>query len=312
MRLLSVGVMAVAGFKIVPLSGQKGKVTLRVVNRRDEVVAKVDVDYGEAGKVDLAEQAEGTYWLDADGLRTEIHLVHRLTERLAKLNADLPGDRSTPELAGLDARLKLLRDAQRGRPFDTLGDLATELLSLEADVEAVVDGRELPKVGDLRRAIVIGRDLVPYRLHVPKSVKKGGALVAVVSDEAFWFECTKLVEIADAAGFIVVGGGREVIEQVKKDYGVTAVTLMGDEKALALAEEYDVARVIAFGPAAGAGLKKLKDVEVRIFCGGRDPRIEAARGYAAAAKGMKNVRVEERPESGRFTIAWDALSEALR
>ncbi len=335
-RVLQVGVAAQAGFRIHALAKQEGKATVRVFNARDEVVIKMEAEYGAVGSADLSEQAEGIYWLEAGGIRAQVQLVRDLDARLKKMNAELPGDRTAPVAASLDGRVRLLLEAKDGKPVEFLGDVAAELRELEDDVDVFLDGRDpyaLKKHGHQRRAVTIDKTPVAYRVYVPKSVdltKKPPLVVALHgtgASENFWLEGTKLAELADAKGFVVVApraGGASaplqvgaVVAQALEDLPVGSVWLLGHSTGgglaleLAAAGPKQFAGVIAFAPTGRTDLKRLKGLEVYVACGGRDGLIESVRAMTKAVEGQKGLTYEERPDLEHLTIVWETLGAAL-
>lgn len=336
-RILQVGVAAQAGFRIHALAKQEGKATVRAFNSRDEVVVKVEAEYGKVGAIDLSEQAEGIYWLECEGIRAEIQLVRDLDARLKKMNAELPGDRTAPVAASLDARLRLLLEAKDGKPVEVLGDVAAELRELEDDVDIFLEGGDpyaKKKQGHQRRAVMLDKTAVAYRIYIPKSAdltKKPPLVVALHgtgASENFWLEGTKLVELAEAKGFVVVaprntGGATAhlqngaVLGRVIEDLPVGAIWLMGHSTGgqqaleLAAASPVQFAGVIAFAPTGRTDLSKLKGLETYIACGARDGLVDGVRAMTKRVEGQKGLTYEERPDLEHITVVWETLNAAL-
>jgi pimeloyl-ACP methyl ester carboxylesterase len=265
-----------------------------------------------------------------------VQLVRDLDARLKKMNAELPGDRTAPVAASLDSRLRLLLDAKDGKPVEALGDVAAELRELEDDVDIFLEGGDpyaKKKQGHQRRAVMLDKTAVPYRVYIPKSVdlaKKPPLVVALHgtgASENFWMEGTKLVELAEAKGFVVVaprntGGATAhlqngaVLGRVIEDLPIGAIWLMGHsmggQQALELgaASPEQFAGVITFAPTGRVDLSKLKGSDVYIACGARDGLVEGVRAMVKRADGQKGLTYEERPDLEHLTIVWECLNAA--
>ena len=313
LRLMTDGAAATIGVKVIAVADATGDVTLRVRNRRDEVVVKQEVALGKTATLDLSELSEGTYVLEGGGARTLVHIVHDLNLRLKKIAADLPGERGAPEVASLSWRLSLLDDAMAGRAVELPDDTIAELKQLEADVETLLDGKEpsTTRKGTWLRAVMIEKRRLPYVLHVPASNdrKKEAPLVVALADrgwnETFWTRATPLLELAEAKGCLVVaprvaGDVAEILKQVRAEHGVGATWLLGHGEGADGCFELK-GEILAFAPTRAAGRR----VQF-LACGKADAAIERSREIAKSA-----ATYDERAELDRFSIVWTALKAAI-